>query len=413
MKIRWPVIIILVLALALALVGGATMLWRLFMFLVVLLAISYGWLRLLVRQVEGRIEKIPQFCRVGDYFEESFTVVNHGRLPMLLFEAEEDTDLPGYRNDVKFSLPSWGSYTWRTRDLCRHRGQYRIGSLKAKIFDPLGFFYVRQELTDTKYFNVLPATIDLPYFQVLPRREPGLNTRRWFAGEPGHNASRVREYISGDSLRYIHWHSTAHKGQLMVKEFDPDFTRTYAFSDVWIILDMHGGSNFGSNEETTTEYGITIASSLVKKYLDDDKKVGLMASGNHSYLFMPDSGIEHEQRISQSLAVVEPSGVVPVSNLITSQEERITQGSAVIVISPAGFPVLGMPLRRLINRGVAVTAVLLDAASFGGKIAASDTARPLNADGIHVYIVRRGEEISRALDIRYMSSSTRFSGVRK
>ena len=413
MKIRWPVIIVLLITLALALAGGAAMLWRLFIFLVVLLAVSYAWLRLLVRQIDGRIEKMPQFCRVGDYFEESFTVVNHGRLPMLLFEAEEDTDLPGYRNDVKFSLPSWGSYTWRTRELCRRRGQYRIGRLKAKIFDPLGFFYVRRELTDAKYVNILPATIDLPFFQVLPRREPGLNTRRWFAGEPGHNASRVREYASGDSLRYIHWHSTAHKGQLMVKEFDPDFTRTYAFSDIWIILDMHGESNFGSDDETTAEYGVTIASSVVKKYLDIDKKVGLMASGNHSYLFMPDSGNDQGQIISRALAAVEPSGVVQVSNLIVSQEERITQGSAVIVITSAGVQTLGLPLRRLINRGVAVTAVLLDAASFGGKIAASDTARALNADGIHVYIVRRGAEISRALDIRYMSSSTQYPGAKK
>ncbi len=413
MKIRWPVIAVLIIALALALAGGATMLWRLFIFLIILLAVSYGWLRLLARRVEGRIEKSPQFCRVGDYFEETFTVVNHGLLPMLLSEAEEDTDLPGYRNRVKFSLPPRGSYTWNTRDLCRRRGQYRTGSLKAKIFDPLGIFYVQRELTDPRYISILPAIIDLPYFRVLPRREPGLNTRRWFAGEPGQNASRVREYINGDSLRFIHWHSTAHNGQLMVMEFDPDFARTYVFSDIWVILDMNAECNLGSDDETTAEYGVTIASSLVKKFLDDDKKVGFLASGNHSYLFTPDTGADHEQRISQSLSAIEPSGVVPVSALITSQEERIDKGSAVIVISAAGIPTLAVPLRRLINRGVAVTAVLLDAASFGGKIAAVDTARSLNADGIHTYVVRRGVEMGRALDIRYRSASAQLSGVKK
>lgn len=413
MKIRWPVIVVLFITLALALAGGVEILWRLFIFLVLLLGISYLWLRLLARQIEGKINQIPQICRVGDYFEASFTVVNRGRLPMLSCEAEEDTDLPGYRNHAKFSLPSWGSHAWRARDTCRRRGQYRIGNLKAKIYDPLGFFYLRRELTDAKYVNVLPATIDLPYFQVLPRREPGLNTRRWFAGEPGHNASRVREYTSGDSLRFIHWHTTAHKGQLMVKEFDPDFTRTYDFSDVWIILDMYGKTNYGSGDETTAEYGVTIASSLVKKYLDNDKKTGLLASGNHSYLFMPDSGIEQEQRISQALAAVQPSGVVPLGSLITSQEERITQGSAVIIITAADFQSLNVPVRRLISRGIAVTVVLLDAASFGGKIAAADTARALNIEGAHVYMVRKGAELSRALDIRHMSSSTSFASIKR
>ncbi len=413
MKIRWPVIIVLVLALALALAGGMTMLWRLFIFLVVLLAASYFWLRLLTRQIEGRLDKTMQFSRVGDYFEETFTVINSGRLPMLLFEAVEITDLPGYRNDVKFSLPSWGSYTWNTRDLCRRRGQYHIGSLKAKIYDPLGFFYVTRDLTDVKYVNVLPSVIELPYFQVLPRREPGLNNRRWFAGEPGHNASRVREYTSGDSLRHIHWHSTAHTGQLMVKEFDPDLTRTYYFNDVWIILDMHRDIGFGTGEDTIAEYGITIAASLVKKYLESEKKVGFMASGDHSYIFPPDDGDIHAQKINQALAMLKPSGEVHLENLITSQEERIASGSAVIVITPSDYHRLGAPLHRLLSRGSAVTAILLDAVSFGGKTAAADTSRALAAAGINVYIVRRGAEISRALDVKYLSSAAQYTGAFK
>ena len=404
MKIRWPIIVILILSLALAITGGATMLWRLFIFLVVLLAVNYLWLRLLVRQIAGRVDKVSINCRVGDYFEETFTVTNNGRLPMLVFEAEESSDLPGYSNIVNFPLASWGSHTWRSHDLCRRRGQYRIGALKARIYDPLGFFYVSRELTDVKYVNVLPAVIDLPNFQVLPRQQPGLNTRRWFAGEPGQNASRIREYASGDSLRHIHWHSTAHTGQLMVKEFDPDLTRAYAFSDIWIILDMNRESVYGTGDETTAEYGITIASSLVNKYLETDKKVGLITSGDHSYIFAPDTGEEQFNRIFQALAKVKPSGEVALENLILSQEERIAPGSAAIIIYTAGIHETGGSLRRLLARGVQVTAILLDTASFGEKATAVDTARTLAGSGINAYIVRRGVEISRALDIRYRKS---------
>jgi uncharacterized protein (DUF58 family) len=404
MKIRWPIIAILLIALVLAITGGATMMWRLFIFLLVLLAVSYIWLRLLVRQIEGRIDKVATNCHVGDYFEEIFTVTNNGRLPILVFEAEEISDLPGYRNIVSFPLASWGSHTWRSYDMCRHRGQYRIGAIKARIYDPLGFFYVNRELTDTKYVNVLPAAIALPHFQLLPRHEPGLNTRRWFAGEPGQNASRVREYASGDSLHHIHWHSTAHTGQLMVKEFDPDLARAYAFSDFWIILDMHRESVFGTGEETTTEYSIIIASSLVKKYLENDKKVGLITSGDHSYIFAPDTGEEQFNRIFQSLALVKPSGEVALEHLIMSQEERIAPGSAAVIITTAGSHETGASLRRLLARGVQVTAILLDAASFGGTASATDTARTLSGSGINAYIVRRGIEISRALDIRNRKS---------
>jgi hypothetical protein len=105
--------------------------------------------------------------------------------------------------------------------------------------------------------------------------------------------------------------------------------------------------------------------------------------------------------------------VVPVGDLIASQEERINRGSAVILVTSAGYQSLAIPLRRLVSRGVAVTVVLIDAASFGGNISAAETARGLNADGIHVYTVRQGAELSRALDIRYMSSVMPAWGINK
>jgi uncharacterized protein (DUF58 family) len=413
MKIRWPVIIVIILALALALAGGMTMMWRLFIFLIVLLAISYVWLRLLARQVEGRLEKAQQFCRVGDSFEETFTLTNNGRLPMFWCEAIENTDLPGYSNRVKFGLPSWGSYTWQSKGTCRQRGQYRVGSLKARIFDPFGFFYVIVNIGDVKYVNVLPDVLDLSDFQVLPRREPGLNTRRWFAGEPGQNASRVREYVSGDSLRYIHWHSTAHTGQLMVKEFDPDMSRAYVFNDVWIILDMHRDAVYGTGKEATTEYAITIAASLVAKYLENEKKVGFMATGDRSYMFMPDNDAGHALRINEALTMLKPEGAVHLENLIISQEDRIAAGSAVIIITPAEYQRLEAPLRLLLSRGAAVTAILLDAASFGGKIAAADTSRMLAAEGINTYIIRRGVDLIYSLNVKRLASAAQYQGILK
>jgi hypothetical protein len=85
----------------------------------------------------------------------------------------------------------------------------------------------------------------------------------------------------------------------------------------------------------------------------------------------------------------------------------------VIVITPSDYSKLGKPLRRLLNRGSAVTAILLDALSFGGRIAAADTSRSLVASGVNVYIVKRGMEISKALDIKRLANSTKYSGAFK
>jgi len=411
MKIRWFLITVLILTFVLALAGGYTMLWRFFVFLVVLLFLNYLWLRLNVRYIDGWVENLPRYCRVGEQFEEEFTLVNRGRIPTALIEARDSSDLPGARDVETFHLTSKGSHSWRTRVSCTRRGEYSLGNINARITDPLGFLSINQNFGLSQYVIVFPDTIDVPYFQALPHQEPGSSPRRWFTSQTSPNASHVREYASGDSLRYIHWHTTAHTGNLMVKEFDPDRIN-YIYKDIWIILDMQRSSQFGEGEESTAEYGVTIAASLAKKYLESGKKVGLLASGDRSYLYLPEAGEEQMEGMMRSLALVKPGGEVPVDVLLMSQEERFDIGSAVIVITSADIKRMGTPLRRIVKRGTTVTAILLDAISFGGKISAAETARGLVSSGVHAYIVRRGANITRALDSRFVSSPMHDTGVK-
>lgn len=408
MKIRWPIIVILILTLALALASGSTILWRFFIFLIVLLLLSYFWMRMNVRHIDGRIGKLSSYCQVGERFEGEFTFYNKGRLPTALVEVQEQTDFPGYQRKLTFHLPAQGSYSWRSEGICRRRGSYDMGNFIVKVTDPLGFFSVKEFIANSKSMIVYPTTINLPFFQALPRQEPGLSKRRWFTSESGTNAARVRDYISGDSFRNIHWHTTAHTGNLMVKEFDPDLVN-YAYKDIWIVLDMQNGAHFGKGEETTEEYAITIATSIAKKYIDNGKKVGLMASGDKSYLFIPETGEEHMQELMRSLAVINATSKLSLDALLSSQEERFEPGAAIIVITPSADILTG--LRRVMNRGTMITAILLDAASFGGKVNASETARSLIANGIHAYIVRQGAQMVRALDSRFILSPLIYIGV--
>lgn len=275
--------VILFLTLALALATGSTMLWRFFIFLVALLFMSYLWMRQNIRHIDGRVVKLSPYCRVGERFEEEFIFFNHGRLPTALIEVRETTDFPGHQSVATFHLPAQGSYSWRTESMCRRRGVYDMGNFIVKITDPLGFFAVKERITNSKSITVYPVVIDLPYFQVLPRQEPGSSQRRWFTSESGTDAARVRDYLSGDSLRNIHWRTTAHAGSLMVKEFDPERAH-FAYKDIWVVLDMQSVSHCGEGDETTEEYAVTIAASLAKKFIDSGKKVGLMASGDRSFL---------------------------------------------------------------------------------------------------------------------------------
>ena len=263
MKIRWWVIVILVCSLVASLVTGSTMLWRLFIFLGILLLLSYIWMRINIRYIDGRVVRLSPYCQVGDRFEEEITFTNRGKLPTALIEVKESAAFPGYESSATFHLPAQGTYSWHSVGTCQRRGQYDMGQLVVKMTDPLGFFTVKEKIIDSKSITVFPTTMDLPFFQVLPRQEVGPSKRRWFTAEPGTNAARVRDYISGDSLRNIHWHTTAHTGALMVKEYDPE-RAVVAYKDIWIVLDMLATSHFGSGDETTAEYAVDMAASLAK-----------------------------------------------------------------------------------------------------------------------------------------------------
>jgi uncharacterized protein (DUF58 family) len=415
MKTRLVLAITLGVALALALVGGSTLLWRFFVLAAVVLLPSYLWPRLAVRGIAGRAGEVPELGQAGSGFEEEFTVDNHGRLPTPLVEAREATDLPGHENAAAFSLAARGQHTWRTRVHFRRRGRYSLGAVDIKTSDPLGIFPATRRLGEPREVLVYPATLELPHFQALPRLEPGMNRRRWLASETGPGASRVREYTSGDSLRHIHWPTTAHTGELMVKEFDPD-RASYAFKNIWIVPDMSRGACLGEGDETTVEYSITIAASLAKKYLDGGKHVGMVAAGDPPCLFLPAPGEHQLDQMLRSLALMEASGKNSMADLLADEADRFDEGSSLIVIMPSQQPAINTPLRRIADRGAVVNVILLDALSFGGpadntSVGAERTARGLVAAGIQAYIVRRGDRLAEALDSRHVTRRQYQQGV--
>ncbi len=411
MKHRWPLIVIPLLILAMSFAGGFTVLWRFFIFLVVLLLLMRIWSRRSLRGLAVQVKKTTGGRYIGDSLEEEFTISNSGRMPLSLVEVREDTDLSGDKNTLSFNLSSNGSKKWHTRHYFKRRGQYRVGVLDVKVTDPLGLFPTSERLGDLQYVTVYPVPLELPYFQVIPRQEPGQNLRRWFASESGPNASRVREYVSGDSLRHIHWHTTAHTGQLVVKEFDPDRSR-FAFKEIWLVPDMSGETLAGEGDQTTEEYSITIAASLARKYIESEKRVGLIASGDRSYMCLAENGNRQMLDILSALALMKAHGKVPIDDLLTFQAERFAAGSVVVVIMPSDNRNIAVPLRHAINRGVTVIVVLLDSMSFGGRTAAADTARSLMSAGFHVYVVRRGQDITAALDSRWLSPFLPYVGER-
>lgn len=89
--------------------------------------------------------------------------------------------------------------------------------------DPLGFFAVRRKCADAEIALVFPRFTSLSERFPVRELETAAATPR--AGS-GNELFGIREYRAGDSLRRIHWRSSARHGELVVREYEPPGVRT-------------------------------------------------------------------------------------------------------------------------------------------------------------------------------------------
>ncbi|HKW60458.1 MAG TPA: DUF58 domain-containing protein, partial [Candidatus Dormibacteraeota bacterium] len=91
--------------------------------------------------------------------------------------------------------------------------------------DPLGFFHSTRACADSEVGVVYPAFASLGLHRETRELEATAPAPRAGAGT---ELFGVREYRPGDSLRRIHWRSSARHGVLVVREYEPPGVETLA-----------------------------------------------------------------------------------------------------------------------------------------------------------------------------------------
>ncbi|MEP7105624.1 MAG: DUF58 domain-containing protein [Chloroflexota bacterium] len=110
------------------------------------------------------------------------------------------------------------------RDLERlPRGVLRAEGLILESGDPAGLFVHRRALPGRELGLVLPRFASLAASRRQREVEAAPPAPR--AGS-GNEIFGVREYVRGDPLRRIHWRTSARRGELVVREFEPPGQRS-------------------------------------------------------------------------------------------------------------------------------------------------------------------------------------------
>jgi len=345
--------------------------------------VSYLWARSLARGLAVRREVRFGWAQVGDQLEERFTVENHGWAPAMLADLVDHSTMPAYRVGQGTGIDGHSTNRWVKMAACTRRGLYILGPTSLVAGDPLGLYKVTVHDPASAPLVVMPPVVPLPAIRVSAGGRAGDGRPRPKGADQTVSAASVREYVPGDSLRWIHWRTTARLDKPYVRLLDGTPS-----GDWWIVLDMERRAQAGEGEDSTDEHAIILAASLADRGLRLGRSVGLAAQGE-KLVWLPPKGRDAQRwEIMRSLALVS-TGQLPLSELLDRAGPAVGRHASLIVITAAVDGAWVPPLLRLIQRDVTPTVLLLDPQSYGGSGDVRGAEATLADLGVTHYVITR------------------------
>lgn len=260
---------------------------------------------------------------------------------------------------------------------CQQRGYFSFGPATLRSGDLFGLFSREQEVGPVDNLIVYPKIVPLEKLGI-PSMQPlgDIRTKSHLFQDPILTMG-IRDYHPGDSLRRIHWKTTARLGQLQTKVFEPTTT-----IDMGIFLDVRTVPPplWGVVPELL-ELAIIVAASLSKHALDEGYRVGFYANQNSllsegCIRLPPSQHADQLQRILETLAQVYSTETAPIASLVVSESRNLSWGSTMVVITAMPTDALLSALLRVKRAGRKIALIL---------VGSPETS--VSTDGLSVYNV--------------------------
>jgi len=322
-----------------------------------------------------RFERVaPASVRVGDLVTVQITVWSDRKIRRPLIMIRDNRPGRLLLADLSDSLPIAAAYDipiqtqYQFRPL--KRGRYRWSGLTVEGTDALGL------VTQRKHYDTSPAEMT-----VLPRPIPVSielpAAAGWGISEAESGQTRgagleprgVRNFVHGDSLRHVHWRSTAKTGQLLVKEFEAGTHSAAAF-----LIQRTQGTELGEGADTSLELICGHVVYLAEAFLRQGARVVFPGLDN-----APSHGSVHERthEIYEQLAAIEADCPETLGDQAAALVGDLPTGSVLFVFMAVADRTLLSAISRLAAKGTSVVPLVYDANVFPRKrgiVSATDPA---------------------------------------
>jgi len=221
--------------------------------------------------------RMPTRAFSGETVDAEVILHNTSLLPLPWVRVQESAPLDlqsGESYRLVCSVGGRSKIVRRFRFFCHRRGYYQVGPLRLTTGDLFGFAQSIWEEGEQPSITVYPKVLTLEQLG-LPSRLPfgTLRSRQRLFMDPTRMAG-VRPYVSGDSMRHIHWRASAHDDTLLVKKFQPSIALT-----TMIVLDLDQFSYPPRERVGGSEWAVVVAASLANHIISQRQETGLLTNG--------------------------------------------------------------------------------------------------------------------------------------
>jgi len=283
------------------------------------------------------------------------------------------------------------------------RGRHTTTHAEVRTAAPFGVAERRRRLPVEASTLVLPHVVPLgtlPFVEPVGTREAAIHTLPRRGGGPEYLG--IREYRVGDSMRHVHWPSTARHGSVMVREFEEERTRRVVIVvDTERDADPHAGSDAERDADATPlDRCCTVAASIAVAALAHGHGARLVAA-------MPGGGIDivsraDERDVLRWLAELTPSGR-PFAEVIAALGSDVLRGAETVILTMPAWGGAGAGLAEVVAglgvRVPRVVAVPVGASSSLGDRDLEGTAAALREAGAQSLAWPHGRDLAVSLGL--------------
>jgi uncharacterized protein (DUF58 family) len=350
-------------------VFGSRALYPVSVGMVVAVALAVAWVRLSARRPNVRRRGPGRDAFEGDDIRMELDVEATSLVPPPASVAIERAPKLG-EHVIELDRGGHGRYELRAVP----RGRYRFEPVRIRVEDPFGLARAELAVGEDQALVVYPRLVELERLFSKGGSHAQDGRRLLLRRPTGFELHSVREYQQGESLRNVHWRSTARRGTLMIKELE-DAPR----DEVCVLLD-------GFPERF--DVAVRAAGSILRAHVRRARRCVLVVNSAAREV----QSATDWRRTLEVLAAAEPTAATPAFALLEGVGSPAARALELVVVTSRLDDALA---DRFVHRALSRRAVSV--VYLGGRDA---RLLRLQSAGIPVAVIGVGDDLVEALSAK-------------